>query len=422
MLELHKILAQHEIPSKYYILKLEKLLGSTSGKAVSPNRLFADVGDDFWLWLNTEGYRQNAALQEILPGLPDEGVQLRSNGIAGDRALVDGFMIYQWIKEIFESYAGDLAACSNVLDFGCGWGRVIRFFLKDLEPSKLWGIDHYDKVIEICKRTNKWCNFNLINPFPPTSFSENTFDLVFCYSVFSHLSEDAHQKWLVEFSRIMKPGGILIATTWERDFIMRCNQLRGKKDLPFFQEYLPTMFQNTEQSLADYDSGRFCFDTSVESYGVVSSFLGEACIPKDYVLEHWTKCFTFLDFIEDRKMCSQNVIVMRKPFGNGSPTLHSNLDHQDFLRQQQELVRLEAESGRLQRELAKQQAELVQVQQEAMKRRAELDRVQGNLGSVQDRLTWTQDQLQRMRATRLWHLGTLYWRAHAWLAARLRGS
>ncbi len=188
MLDLYRLLAQYQVPNKFYMLKLEKLLSGDSAKTMSPQELFGNVSDDFWLWLNTEGFRQSLALQEILPGMPDEKVQLRSNGIAGDHALVDGFIIYRWVKEIFESYAGDLAACSNVLDFGCGWGRVIRFFLKDLEPSKLWGIDQYDKVIEICKRTNRWCKFNLIDPFPPTSFSENTFDLIFCYSVFSHLS------------------------------------------------------------------------------------------------------------------------------------------------------------------------------------------------------------------------------------------
>ena len=295
---------------------MEKLLGPAANGSASPKELFANVSDDFWLWLNTEGYRQSIRLQEILPGLPDQAVQLRSNGISGDVALVDGFVVYRWIKEIYESYNGDLSCCNAVLDFGCGWGRVIRFFLKDLEPSKICGIDHYAKVIEICKETNRWCNFQLVDSFPPTSFSDNTFDLIFCYSVFSHLSEDAHQKWLSEFRRILRPGGILMATTWERDFILRCAQSRENRKLPFFQEHLPTMFVNTEQALADYDGGRFCFDSSAESYGAISSFLGEACIPKGYVLDNWTKFLTFLDFIEDRTMCSQNVIVMRKPQDN----------------------------------------------------------------------------------------------------------
>src|SRR5438552_17082222 len=112
MLELYKILAQYEVPNKYYLSKLRAILKNDSLKAISPNRLFSGVSDDFWLWLLTEGYRQSSALQEILPDMPDENVQLRSNGIAGDTALVDGFIIYRWIREIFESYSGrDLATC-----------------------------------------------------------------------------------------------------------------------------------------------------------------------------------------------------------------------------------------------------------------------------------------------------------------------
>jgi len=312
MLDQYKILAQWQVPNKYYLLKLKKVLRRAVGD-VTPRMLFAYVSDDFWLWLNTEGYRQSSRLQEILPSLPEEKVQLQSNGISGDVALVDGFIIYRWVREIYETYNGALSNASGILDFGCGWGRVIRYFLKDLDPSKIWGIDHYNKVLEICKQTNRWCNFSLVNSFPPTTFADNTFDLIFCYSVFSHLSEEAHQKWLAELGRILRPDGMLLATTWERDFILRCDQTRQNRNLPFFQQHLPTMFVNTAQALTDYDNGKFCFDSSIESYGDNSAFLGEACIPKGYVLDYWTKYFTFLDFIEDRTVCSQNIIVVRKP-------------------------------------------------------------------------------------------------------------
>lgn len=292
-----------------YLTQLTSILGSTANE--TPNRLFGAVSDDFWFWLNTEGYRKSAILREILPGMPEERVQQQSNGLSGDTALLDALEIYKLFKRIFKENVGDLSACNNVLDFGVGWGRVIRFFLKDIEPQKLWGIDHYDKVIDICKETNKWCNFQLIEPFPPTSFADNMFDLVFCYSVFSHLSEDAHEKWLQEFGRILRPGGLLIATTWQREFITRCRDSRGEKTTAFWTTHLPKIFLDTEWWLAHYDNGGFCWESAPE-YGHISYYLGEACIPKGYVLNHWTKYFKFVDYIDDRKICPQNVIVMKK--------------------------------------------------------------------------------------------------------------
>ncbi len=312
MLEQYKQLAQYQVPDKFYRMKLDRLLQRAAGGKFTPKQLFGTASDDFWLWLHTDGHQQCPELLNILGGIPEEKVQLNTTGGAGNANLTDGFIIYKWIKEIYEASKGGLSACSNVLDFGCGWGRVIRFFLRDLEPSQIWGIDHYDKILEICKQLNKWGNFQWVKSFPPTSLPDETFDLIFCFSVFSHLSEDAHRQWLAEFKRILKPGGMVLATTWDRDLIVRCGESKKSSNLPFFQQHLPTMFADTKKWLANYDSGKFCFDSSKESYGEISYFLGEACIPQQYVLNEWTKYFEFLDFINDRTVCAQNIIVVRK--------------------------------------------------------------------------------------------------------------
>jgi len=73
--------------------------------------------------------------------MPDEDVQLTFTGNIGDAVLLEGFSAYRVFKELYEVYVGPLATCENVLDFGCGWGRIIRFFLKDLDSIHLWGAD-----------------------------------------------------------------------------------------------------------------------------------------------------------------------------------------------------------------------------------------------------------------------------------------
>jgi len=40
--------------------------------------------------------------------------------------------------------------------------------------------------------------------------------------------------------------------------------------------------------------------------------LGEAAISKNYVLKNWGYDLTFVDYIDDRNLCSQNVVVMKK--------------------------------------------------------------------------------------------------------------
>lgn len=152
MLDFRYQFAQRHVPDKYYILRLQTLLSRAAKGSLPPHELFAEMSDDFWLWLNTEGMRRSPDLAQILPALPEESVQLNSNGIAGDLAMVDAFAIHRWVKAIFEAYVGDFSRCHSLLDFGVGWGRVIRFFLNCLDSSRLWGVDHYDLHIDIARK------------------------------------------------------------------------------------------------------------------------------------------------------------------------------------------------------------------------------------------------------------------------------
>lgn len=290
--------------------QVERLLAGSAGK--TPRQIFGGVSDDYWLWLLTEGYRKYPALREVLPGMPEERVQLQSNGIAGDHALRDAWGFYKFMKQVYAQHGGKLEDARCIVDFGVGWARMIRFFLKDVEPQVLWGIDHYDKVIAVSKQTCKWGNFELIPPFPPTHFADASVDLVYAYSVFSHLSEEAHMKWIAEFGRILRPGGLLIATTWAKDFLIRCRDARANTKPEFWTTHLPKIFVDTDKWLAHYDQGGYCYETDAAQYGDVAHYLGETAIPKGYVQRHWTPHLQFVDFIDDHKVTPQNIIVMKK--------------------------------------------------------------------------------------------------------------
>lgn len=279
----------------------------------SPRQMFGGTDDDDWLWLNTEGRRRSPALQEIIPSLPDEEIQANFTGAVGDKTLRQGFTHYQLFRQIVAAQGGDLRRYDAILDFGCGWGRIIRYFLRDVEPSVLWGADVDTGMIDFCKQSNKWCKFVQISFSPPTQLPSDTFDLIYCFSVFSHLSEDVHKNWLAEIRRILKSGGLFIATTRSRDFFRRCAWLRWRPDfdsLPAGIRSSAKVFHDVEQCLRDYDSGKYCFGSHGNA-GDWSSW-GDTAIPKGYVVNHWTQHFALLDYIDDPWLCPQNVIVVCK--------------------------------------------------------------------------------------------------------------
>ena len=303
---------------------LSKLLGATrrrwlkpqqdkivrlAASGARPDLVFGNVSDELWLWANTVGYREHQALRDILPAMPNDSIQVRFTGLKGDATMLPAFHAYILLKQLTEKYLGKISTLQSILDFGCGWGRMVRFFLRDLEPSRIWGADCLSGIIDICKQTNNWSNFRVVDPLPPSTFPDGMFDLIYSYSVFSHLSEEAHNKWLLEFERILKPGGLLIATTRARHFIEYCDTLRRFGDPA---KGVATAFPDTQKALADYDNGTYCHHPLSGGDILDASFFGETCIPKSYILDHWTKHFAFLEYIESPELRSQNVIVVKK--------------------------------------------------------------------------------------------------------------
>jgi ubiquinone/menaquinone biosynthesis C-methylase UbiE len=276
----------------------------------TPNELFGELDDPTWLWVNKSGYRRSRLLREVLPSLPPATVQRRFTGRSGDSTLNAGFRAYRLFKELYKDSVGEISTADHLLDFGCGWGRVIRFFLKDVDPSALYGVDPARPMIELCEETNRWCRFSRIDEGAPTSFPDGMFDLIFANSVFSHLSEEIHKAWLGEFRRILKPGGLVIATTRPREYIETRDAMRAQLPESMKDPTLPPAFPDPQRYLAAYDAGEYVH--SHLSHPPTATNFGETCIPKAYVLEHWTKCLDFSEFIAEPRRFQQNVIVMRK--------------------------------------------------------------------------------------------------------------
>jgi hypothetical protein len=122
-----------------------------------------------------------------------------------------------------------------------------------------------------------------------------------------------HWMLLKEFHRLLVPGGMLIATTREREFVHFCKALRDDPRLnekPHFLKPAARIFADVDATLSAYDNGQYCY----ECYGSEGrwSFWGEACIPKGYIERRWREIFDVCDYIDDRRVCQQNVIVARK--------------------------------------------------------------------------------------------------------------
>lgn len=256
---------------------------------------FSHLPDDLWLTLLTKP-------DGFLPLLPSEDTQLRFTGLADINTMKQAFAFYNVIKGTCNKQNKPLSSMNAILDFGCGWGRITRFFLRDVDPGVMHGSDCIDEMVELCKNTNKWAKFSVNNINPPTNFESSKFDLIYAYSVFSHLSEKSHRAWIEEFHRILQPGGFLIVTTRERDFISNLAKPPYSLDMEI----------NITEALSNYDQGHYCYFPTGGGFVLDSEFYGEACIPETYVKNNWTDLFKIEAFIVNENGIDQNIIVARK--------------------------------------------------------------------------------------------------------------
>src|ERR1044071_3358613 len=86
--------------------------------------VFGHVDDESWFVLNTRGYRRSRVLKDILPSMPDATLQQRYIGNSGDSALHEAWQAYCLWRELAARNGRPIRVDSNVLDFGCGWGRT----------------------------------------------------------------------------------------------------------------------------------------------------------------------------------------------------------------------------------------------------------------------------------------------------------
>ena len=108
----------------------------------------------------------------------------------------------------------------SILDFGCGCGRVIRYW-PPLTQAALAGTDTNAKLIEWCRRNLPFGKFQLNTLQPQLDYADQQFDFAYALSVLTHMPEDLQQPWINELWRILRPGGYLLITTQGAEYISK---------------------------------------------------------------------------------------------------------------------------------------------------------------------------------------------------------
>jgi ubiquinone/menaquinone biosynthesis C-methylase UbiE len=219
-----------------------------------------------------------------MPKFPASEIQIQTTGQAGRATLEEGFAFYEDTCLAYERHTGRaLGHNDKVLDFGTGWGRILRFFVREVGSANCYGTDVNPDLVELCRTLFESDNFAVNSAFPPTSFPDNTFSLIVGYSVFSHLSEAACRAWMKEFYRLLKPGGLAALTTRGRWFFDYCESLKDQSPKENYARGLAELFVDFKAAKERYDAGYIVHKTSPRVSGGAAlgpEFYGETFIPE----------------------------------------------------------------------------------------------------------------------------------------------
>lgn len=245
-------------------------------------RAFGGCSDRLWGWLLVRGAERGEPFRRVVPEVPDEDLQFRITGSAGRRNLAQANRAYLLFKALHRRISGSLES-STVADFGAGWGRIARFFLRDVPGDRLWLLEPDEGLADFA-RGSLPCSVTTTPRWPPTDLPAANFDLIYSFSVFSHLGEDLHLAWIDELHRLLKPGGLLMVTTRPRATILHAEKRSGHggvdRDRQGFAE-------RRSDLLALYDAGGFCHSPNRALGDPARSEWGETSIPASYIRRRW---------------------------------------------------------------------------------------------------------------------------------------
>jgi SAM-dependent methyltransferase len=188
------------------------------------------------------------------------------------------------------------------LDFGCGSGRVMRWFLQHGDIA-LTGCDIHQPTIDwMVSSYPAGVRLYANNPEPPLPELAETFDLVYCGSVFSHLPDWA--PWLLELRRVLKPGGLLVASIHGRG-LWQFGEA-GKRGVPWDEDRTGLL---VERYGDDFD----------DSWGPA------VYVSEWWLREHWGRAFEIVRFeptgfaLPDNRSAGQAWVVARRPEETSGP-------------------------------------------------------------------------------------------------------
>jgi hypothetical protein len=181
------------------------------GPSLDNYQLFRGLDDWVWALLLGRRYTRYLSILETLPQMPEPALQARWSGGHGLSLLTSSFAFYRHVRSMHATEGIGELPTAQILDFGCGWGRLTRFFCRDVDPGCLHGCDPDEDLLQVCRRSRLPAVLHQTG-YGPGELPETGFDLAYSATAFTHLPEGPAEACLAALHESLNPSGLLILT------------------------------------------------------------------------------------------------------------------------------------------------------------------------------------------------------------------
>ncbi|MER9397244.1 class I SAM-dependent methyltransferase [Mesorhizobium sp. M0615] len=201
---------KHTLP---YLAEAEASAASTN----DPGQAFVALRrlslDDFGLFMISLPNLSYPALSSILPKMASPEIQTTWTGASGVELLKQTLAFTRIVDSSILRYTNRTLHGASILDFGCGYGRIIRMMYYYTEPDHIWGVDAWEQSLSSSREAGVLGHLVQSDRVPDSlPVGETKFDLAFAFSVFTHLAPKTADTCLKAVRKHVKDGGLFILT------------------------------------------------------------------------------------------------------------------------------------------------------------------------------------------------------------------
>lgn len=122
----------------------------------------------------------------------------------------------------------------SVLDFACGYGRMLRFLAKSVGPGRIWASDIQSDAVDFV--VGEFGVNGIYSDVDPDKFkTDKKFDFIWVASLFSHLPGPTFNQWLAKLREALSPRGVICFSVHD-EVLLAANQKMGDSGIAFASE------------------------------------------------------------------------------------------------------------------------------------------------------------------------------------------